>query len=104
MRRFQVLAAVSFAVIFSAWLGKADAHTDDTGVLVGLTGIGGFLLAIAEPSRPWIWGLLVPAGIILAEIVRGASGALGIAAFTIAVACVGAYLGAFVRRRMTPNA
>lgn len=112
MRIFQLSAVFSFAVIFSIWLGKADTHTDDTGVLVGLIGIGGFLLAMVEPRRPWIWGLMVPAGVILVEVwgyfhklrdagTGGPGGLLGIAALTIAIACAGAYLGAFVRRQVS---
>ena len=109
MQRFQTLAAAFFAFALSLWLGRADLHTDDTGILVGLIGCGGLLLATVEPRRPWIWGLTVPAGVILVEIwnfVYGASnpqtggvpGLFAIAALTIAVASTGAYLGAFVRR------
>ncbi len=98
---------------FSIWLGRADMHTDDTGILVGLIGIGGFVLAMFEPRRPWIWGVIVPAGVILVEIWNtlygprnphngGAGGLLAIAAVTIAVACAGAYVGALLRRMMPP--
>jgi hypothetical protein len=105
MKRFQLLAALFFAITFSAWLGRAELRTDDTGILVGLIGLGSFLLSMFEPRRPWMWALIVPAGIILVELWRhtGTAGDLwAIAAFTIAVAGVGAYLGAFIRRRVSP--
>jgi hypothetical protein len=113
MRRFQLLAALFFAVAFSAWLGRAERHTDDMGILVGLIGIGGFLLAMVEPRRPWMWGVLVPAGIIVVEIwnyafgsrnpgTGGVGGLCAIAALTITVASLGSYVGAFIRRRITP--
>jgi hypothetical protein len=95
MKRFQLAAAILVAVSFSAWLGRAELHTDDTGILAGLIGIGGFVLAMAEPRRPWVWGLLVPAGIIAVER------QVAIAAFTIAVASGAAYFGAFLRRRVS---
>ncbi len=104
MKQFQLFAAVFFALAFSAWLGRAELHTDDTGVLAGLIGIGGFLLAIVEPRHPWMWGIIVPAGVILVEVWRhtgGVGGLFGIAAFTITIASVGAYLGAFIRRRIS---
>ena len=102
MKRFQLFAALFFALSFSAWLGRADLQTDDTGIMVGLIGTGGFLPAMVEPRRPWMWGLIAPAGVMLAEVWLLKSGGvgrlLGIAVFTIAVACVGAYVGAFIRR------
>jgi hypothetical protein len=101
MRLFQLLACVFFAVAFSAWLARAEMHTDDTGILAGLIAIGGFVLSMIEPRRPWMWGLIVPAGIIAVNVWRHSEnwgGLLGIAAFTIAIACAGAYVGAFIRR------
>jgi hypothetical protein len=113
MRRFQLLSALLFALTFSAWLGRADLHTDDTGILVGLIGLGGFLLAMLEPRRPWMWGLIVPAGVIVVEVwnnlyghrnpnTGGVGGLCAIAAITIVIASVGSYVGAFVRRRVSP--
>jgi len=102
MKHFQAFATLFFAVAFSAWLGRADLHTDDTGILVGLIAVGGFVLAMLEPARPWIWGLIVPAGIIGVECVRykGGAGLAAIAGLTIGVACAAAYFGAFLRVRM----
>jgi hypothetical protein len=103
MKRLQMAAALFFAATFSAWLGRAEMHTDDTGILVGLIGIGGFVLAMIEPRRPWIWGVIVPSGIIVVNIWRHAEGGgsvMAIAAFTIAIGCAGAYAGAFVRRHV----
>ena len=74
-------------------------HTDDAGVLVGLIATGGFGLALLEPRRPWIWGLLVPAGIIAVNLWRQPRGVLPIAAFAIAVGIAGAYAGALLRRK-----
>lgn len=104
MRRFQFLAALFFAFALSAWLGRADRHTDDTGILVGLIGTGAFLLGIVEPRRPWMWGIIVPMGIILVEVWNykgGPTGLCAIAALTTVIATTGAYLGAFIRRRLS---
>jgi hypothetical protein len=105
MKRLNLFAALFFALAFSAWLGRADLHTDDTGILVGLIGIGGFLLSMAEPRRPWMWGLIVPAGVIMVEVwnhTGSVASLFAIAALTITIATVGAYGGAFIRRRISP--
>jgi hypothetical protein len=99
MKRFQLIAAAFFGLTFSAWLGRVELHTDDTGILVGLIGLGSFLLAMVEPRRPWIWGIVVPAGIIAVEVWNH-HGELGVAAFTIAIATIGSYLGALIRGRI----
>ncbi len=99
MKLSQCLSACVLALALSAWLGRAELHTDDTGILVGLIGIGAFLLAILEPRLPWVWGLIVPFGIIAVNIWKqSALSLLGIAAFTIGIGCAGAYAGAFIRR------
>src|ERR1700759_3538766 len=101
MRYLHIAAAWFFAISLSAWLGRADLHTDDTGILVGLIGLGGFLLAMVEPRRPLTWGVIVPAGVIVAELWRGAEqlgSVLAIAGVTITVASLGAHLGSFIRR------
>jgi hypothetical protein len=104
MRRFQLLAALFFAVALSAWLGRVDRHTDDAGILVGLIGTGAFLLGMVEPRRPWMWGIIVPAGIIAVESWNykgGFGGLCAIAAFTTVIAATGSYIGAFLRRRLS---
>lgn len=100
MKHFQAFATLFLAVAFSAWLGRADLHTDDTGILVGLIAAGGFVLAILEPARPWMWGVIVPAGIIAVECLRykGGAGIAAIIGLTTGVACAAAYFGAFLRR------
>jgi len=109
MKRFELAAALFFAVTFSAWLGRAERHTDDMGILVGLIGMGGFLLSMVEPRRPWVWGFMVPAGVILVEFwnylygtrnpsTGGVPGLIAIAALTITVASMGAWFGALIRR------
>jgi hypothetical protein len=99
MGRFQTFAAFFFALSLSIWLGRADLHTDDTGILVGLIGCGALLVALVEPKRPWIWGLLVPAGVILVELWNNTGwGVLLIAAVTVTIAAAASYLGAFLRR------
>jgi hypothetical protein len=101
MKQFRLVAAWFFALAFSAWLGRAEMHTDDTGILVGLIGIGGFLLSIVEPRRPWMWGVILPSGIIFVNVWRHSitvGGLFAIAGFTIAIGCAGAYAGALVRR------
>ena len=109
MKQLQIIASGFFALSLSAWLGRAELHTDDTGVLVGAIGLGGFLLAMVEPRRPWVWGVIVPAGVILVEAwhlfsgssnpsMGGAGGLLAIAVLTITVASLGSYIGAYIRR------
>ena len=98
MGRFKTFAAFFFALSLSVWLGRADLHTDDTGILVGLIGCGALLVALVEPRRPWIWGLLVPAGVISVELWNNRGwGVLLIAAVTITVATAGSYLGVLWR-------
>ena len=104
MKRLKMAAAVSFALMYSAWLGRAEMHTDDTGILVGLIGIGGFVLSLFEPRHPWIWGVSVPSGIILANVWRHSGGVgdlLAIAGFTMAVGCACAYAGALIGRHVS---
>jgi hypothetical protein len=106
MKRFQLSAALFFAVTFPVWLARAEMHTDDAGILVGLIAIGGFLLSLIEPRFPWIWGLIVPSGIIVSNAWRhtGSIGSLfGIAGVTIAVGCAGAYAGALLQRHVPPS-
>lgn len=101
MRYFSFLAALFFSIALSAWLGRAALHTDDTGILVGLIGTGAFLVGMVEPRHPWMWGLIVPTGIVIAEAwsrKAGIGGVYAIAAFTLAVAATGAYIGSFLRR------
>lgn len=105
MIRFELLAALFFALSLSAWLGRAELRTDDTGILIALIGLGGFVVAMIEPQHPWIWGIIVPAGIIVVNVRKldhtRILGVLGIAAVTVTVGCLGAYMGAFVRRRIS---
>ena len=111
MKRFETVAALFFALAFSLWLGRAESRTDDMGIIAGLIAAGGFLLSMVEPRYPWLWGLMVPAGIVAFETwnyfygsrdpgTGGVGGLCGIAAFTIAIAGAGSYAGAFVRRRL----
>jgi len=100
MKQLQWFAAWFFAVTFSIWLGRAEAHTDDTGILVGLIGIGGLVTALVEPRRPWVWGLVVPAGIIVGNLWRHTPAVWGIAAVTSLVGCAGSYAGAYLRRSL----
>ena len=98
MKQFQMFACIFFALTFSAWLGRAEMQTDDTGILVGLIGLGGFFLSLVEPRRPWMWGIIVPAGIVVVNLWRHSQSVLGIAAFTIAIGIAAAYAGALIRR------
>ena len=111
--RGQLLAAWFFALSLSAWLGRAELHTDDTGILAGLIATGACLLAMVEPRHPWLWGAVVPSGVIGVNIwhyaygtrspnTGGIGGLVAIAAFTITLGTAGAYLGSFVRRRVAP--
>jgi len=114
MKRFQLLAALFFAVTFSAWLGRAERHTDDMGILVGLIGMGGFLLSMVEPRLPWVWGLMVPAGVILVEVwnylygtrnpsTGGVPGLIAIAGLTITIASTGAWFGTLIHRSVASD-
>ena len=104
MRSFRRTAAFFFALTFSAWLGRAEMHTDDTGILVGLIAVGGFFLSLIEPRCPCLWGLIVPGGIILVNFWRQSvrvESLLTIAGGTLGIAFAAAYAGAFVRRHTT---
>lgn len=112
MKYFQLFAALFFAVALSAWLARVNRHTDDMGILVGLIGTGGFLVAMVEPRRPWMWGIIVPLGVIVVEVwhyaygsrdphTGGIPGLCAIAALTTGIATAGSYLGAFLRRRFS---
>lgn len=113
MKRLQLFGAVFFALAFAVWLGRAESRSDDMFILIGMIGTGGFLAAMVEPRRPWMWGLIIPSGILYVEIgnyirrssdphMGGIGGLCAIAALTIGVASAGAYTGAFVRRRVSP--
>jgi len=94
-------AALFFALTFSAWLARAEMRTEDTGILVGLIGIGAFVLSLVVPRRPWMWGVIVPSGIIIGNVWRHSESVgslLAIAGLTIGIGCAGAYAGAFIRR------
>jgi hypothetical protein len=101
--KLRLSGCVFFGLTFAAWLGRAEMRTDDTGILVGLIAICAFLLSLLEPRRPWVWGVIVPSGIILVDVWRhkeSMGSLLAIAGFTIAIGCAGAYAGAFIRQHV----
>jgi hypothetical protein len=86
-----------------AFLVRFELHTDDAGVLLGFLILSGALAALLDPRRPWRWGLLPGAAILLADLWAGRVGPPwwnlpAIGAIATAAAMTGAYAAAFVRR------
>lgn len=72
---------------------------DDTGVTAGVLLLVTLLLGAAAPQRPWVVALSVGIWIPLFSIVGHANyGSL----LALAIAFIGAYAGAFIRRAMIP--
>ena len=96
-----------FAWILAAglclFLGRFELHTDDTGVLLGFLILSGALVALLDPRRPWLWGLLLGAAIVVADVWASRFGSTwwnlpAIGAVATAAAMAGAYTAALVRR------
>jgi hypothetical protein len=56
------------ALLFSVMLGYVDIHSDDVPPSLILNTVPPFFLAWAQPKRPWVWGLLIGAGVPIAHI------------------------------------
>lgn len=91
------IAIYAFAFAAAIFLGRFELHTDDTGIEVGLLLLTSFLLGCLHPSHAWQWAVLVGGAIPLADLLMRKPFPPGVAAFTIAVALIGSYLGAGVR-------
>jgi hypothetical protein len=77
-----------------AW-NDSQPMWDDTGITAGLLVMAAALFAVVDPSRWWLWAVLVGLGTPLLEI-GGQSGTASLAAFVFSG--VGAAGGAGVRR------
>jgi hypothetical protein len=98
MQRKLFWALLVAAVAFGLLIAYVDSrpHWDDTGITVGSILLVSGLLGLALPGRAWVWALAVGGWIPLVEIGLQGGGAGPLVA--LAVACVGAYGGAFARR------
>jgi hypothetical protein len=99
----------------TAFLVRADQHTDDTGLLVGCIGILAFLLGALHPKRAWQWPLLIAVSIVGAEIwalmsrvhhvkQQTAINYVLIGAFITAIGMAASYAGVGLRRVMRSSA
>jgi hypothetical protein len=89
---FATLAVLTGIAI--AWIDTRPGW-DDTGVSVGLVFLSSALWGVLAPKRPWLTALAVGMWIPLANVVM--SGNFG-SVVALAIAFVGAYAGAGVRR------
>ena len=85
------------------FLARFELHTDDTGVLLGFLILSGALVALVDPRRPWVWGLLLGGAIVVADLLAARFGSPwwslpAVGAVATAAAMAGAYAVAMVRR------
>ena len=66
--RFTSVIPHLIALVFSMLLGYVDIHSDDVPPSLVLLLVPPFFLAWAQPKRPWVWGLLIGAGVPIAHI------------------------------------
>lgn len=93
-----LVLAVAFGLLI-AWVDSRPGW-DDTGVTVGTVLLAAAFFAALKPRRPWLWALAVGVWVPIFEIVQGGSyGSL----IALAVALIGAYLGAFARKILAPG-
>lgn len=99
MTKQWILALTAAGIgIALAWIDQSPGW-DDTAVLVMLVLLASGLFGLLAPKRPWLWALLIGAGVPLAGIIRQGSFA-GLVALVIAL--VGAYMGTAVRKLFLP--
>jgi hypothetical protein len=101
-RTTSIIALCAAALATGAVITWIDTRPtwDDAGVSAGMLLISGGLFGAVEPRRPWLWGLLIGAGIPLLGILRSGNGA---ALLALGFAVVGAYAGALVRKSIDPQ-
>ncbi len=68
MNRIRWLIAIFLALCEGVFLARMDLISDDTGILVGLTLIGCFLLGVLAPRRGWLFGFVVAFWLVAAEV------------------------------------
>lgn len=94
-KTFWILLVV--ALIFGAFITWMDSSPgwDDTGITVGAILLSTLALGFLGPKFPWLWALIVGAGIPLVEIPQSNnSGAL----VALVIAIIGAFAGALGRK------
>jgi CDP-diglyceride synthetase len=105
-KRFKSAVPYLIALLFAALLGYVDIHSDDVPPSLILNTVPPFILAWAQPKRPWLWGLLIGVGVAVAHIlayycgwkmnyrndIKGSFAAL-------VPALLAAYAGAWVKRQ-----
>lgn len=102
------IVAWVLAVLFALFVGTAELHTDDTGVIAGLVVLGACGLALLRPVHAWRWGVAMVLAIAVPELyllyvdprpnLRSLSAVLGVLAFVTAIALAGAYMGVALRK------
>jgi hypothetical protein len=94
-RRLIGLSLVAFLVGLGIAWNDSRPTWDDTGITAGLLVMAAAVFGVIDPSRWWLWALVVGVGTPLLEI-GGESGSASLAAFVFSG--VGAAGGAGVRR------
>jgi len=99
----RLLLAWLLAAGLCVFLGRFELRTDDAGVLIGLLILSGGIVALLDPRRPWRWGLLMGAAVLIADVRAGRFGSpwwnlAAIGAVATTAAMTGAYAAAIVRR------
>jgi len=98
------------AVAGGAWIGYADARSDDVFITLGLLLGFSFLLGLVGPRRAWLWAPLVAIWVPVLDSVLPRLGlaprrpgesftflsALAVTGLVMAVCFAGAYLGALL--------
>ncbi len=93
--KFWVILTLSIVVgLAIGWLDSRPSW-DDAGITVGFILIAAAILGISEPSRAWLWGIIVGVGVMLLDILLRNSYAASVA---ILFGFVGAYGGALLRK------
>jgi hypothetical protein len=107
MTRYTNALLVALALLFGAFAGWADVHTDDTQFVVFFVLLFSFVLGVARPRLAWLWALIVGLGVPLAEeyaILTNMhtpwpqSGNLAGSLVAVVIAFAGAYAGFLLRR------
>jgi len=103
MHRTQVVSLVFIALMVGALIAFVDASPgwDDTGISAAMVLTASGLLSTMNPKRAWLWALAVGVWIPLLTIALHGSyvfvfGIVGPLGFALG----GAYVGAFVGKRM----
>jgi hypothetical protein len=97
------------AIALFLFLARVELTSDDTGIIAGLIFLSACALALLQPRHALRWGLIIGLAIPAAELYAVYFGTprsgfsapkavAGILPFALAIAMIGAYIGAGVRK------